>query len=171
MSEVNLSALTAEALNKSGVLWLRLPGGDRLTWFANGTDELEGQVLLVSGGPEEDLGPVPERVELVLRSKGNGGRLLTLHARAQVVDPDDPQWPLAATALVGVRLNAPAGRREAWRTGSTIWRLAPFGAPLQSPGSSGELGSERVAAPVTAGSAGTRVRRPWHLGGRSPRRG
>ena len=171
MSEVNLSALTAEALNKSGVLWLRLPGGERLTWFANGTDELEGQVLLVSGGPEDDLGPLPESVEVVLRSKGSGGRLLTVRARAQVVPPDDPLWPTAATALLGVRLNAPAGTRDAWREGSTIWRLAPFGAPLQAPGLSGAGGSDRVDTPVTAGAAGTRVRRPWHLGGRSSRRG
>ena len=45
MSQVNLSALTTEALKTSGVLWLQLPGRERLTWFATGQDELAGQVL------------------------------------------------------------------------------------------------------------------------------
>ena len=65
MSEVNLSALTTEALSKSDVLWLRAGGRERLTWFATGEDQLAGQVLLVSGGPEADLGPLPEQVELL----------------------------------------------------------------------------------------------------------
>ncbi|WP_068259551.1 hypothetical protein [Janibacter limosus] len=169
MSEVNLSALTAEALNKSGVLWLRLAGGERLTWFAIGTDELDGQILLVSGGQEADLGPLPEQLEVVLRSKGDGGRLLTLRARAQELTPDNAWWDAAASALLGERLNAPPGLVDSWRAASTMWLLAPFGAPVQSPGHPGPEGNDRAAAPVTVGAAGTPVRRPWHLGGRGRR--
>lgn len=169
MSEVNLSALTTEALSKSGVLWLRLAGGERLTWFATGSDDLDGHVLLVSGGAEADLGPIPEQVEVVLRSKGDGGRLLTLRARAQPLPPDNPWWEPATTALLGERLNAPADLLDRWRESSTVWLLSPFGAPVQAPGQPGEGG--RAAAPVTAGEAATRVRRPWHLGGRGARRG
>lgn len=169
MSEVNLSALTSEALSKSGVLWLRLPGGERLTWFATGSDELDAHILLVSGGLEADLGVLPERLEIVLRSKGDGGRLLTLRARAQSLDPGNPWWEPAAAALLGERLNAPGDLLERWRSDSTIWLVSPFGAPVQSPGRIGPQGSERVAGPVTAGAAGTPVRRPWHLGGRGRR--
>ena len=106
MSQVNLSALTTEALKTSGVLWLQLPGGERLTWFATGQDELAGQVLLVSGGAEADLGTLPEQVEVVLRSKGDGGRLLTLRARAQSIAVGNPWWEPAAAALLAERLNA-----------------------------------------------------------------
>lgn len=167
MSEVNLSALTTEALNKSTVLWLRAGGQDRATWFATGEDELAGHVLLASGGPEPDLGTLPERVELILRSKGDGGRLLTLRARAHAIDPGHPMWEPAAGALLGERLNAPADLVERWRTETTLWVLAPFGAPLQAPGRPGPDAPERVAAPVTPGEGGTHARRPWHLGGRS----
>ncbi|MCT1618824.1 MULTISPECIES: hypothetical protein [Janibacter] len=166
MSQVNLSALTTEALKTSGVLWLQLPGRERLTWFATGQDELAGQVLVVSGGPEADLGPLPEQLRLVLRSKGDGGRLLTLHAAAQALSPGNPWWETAATTLLGERLNAPADLLDRWRAESTIWLLSPFGTPVQAPGRPEPEGDARVAGPVTVGAAGTRVRRPWHLGGR-----
>lgn len=169
MSEVNLSALTSEALSKSQVLWLRLPAGERLTWFATGEGDLDGHVLVVSGGIEADLGDLPEQVEIVLRSKGDGGRLLTLRTRAQSLDPGNPWWDPAAAALVGERLNAPADVVERWRTGSTIWLLSPFGAPVQAPGAPGPQGGERAESSVTAGAAGTRVRRPWHFRGRGRR--
>ena len=170
MSEVNLSALTTEALNKSDMLWLRVDGRERLTWFATGTGDLEGQVLLVSGGLEADLGPLPEQLEIILRSKGDGGRLLTLHARVQQIEPANPLWDETANALLGERLNAPADLTSTWRRESTLWALALFGAPLQSPGQPGPDGSSLVAAPITVGEGGTRVRRPWHLGGRAKRR-
>ena len=171
MSEVNLSALTTEALSKSDVLWLRVDGRERLSWFASGADELAGQVLLVSGGSEADLGTLPEQVEVILRSKGDGGRLLTLRARAQALSPGNPWWEPAAAALLAERLNAPADLLDRWRAGSTIWLLSPFGLPVQAPGRSGPDGSARADAPITAGAAATRVRRPWHLGGRGTRRG
>src|SRR5699024_4788920 len=166
MTEVNLSALTTEALNKSDVLWLRVSGRDRATWFATGEDELAGQVLLVSGGPEPDLGDLPEQVELVLRSKGAGGRLLTLRAHAEALVPGSPVWESAARSLLAKRLNAPTGLVDTWRGASTLWFLAPFGAPVQSPGRPGPGATARAAARITPGEGGTRPRRPWHLGGR-----
>lgn len=169
MSEVNLSAVTTEALNKSDVLWVRAQGRDRATWFAPGERELAGRVLLVSGGPEADLGPLPEQVEIVLRSKADGGRLLTLRARVHELEPGNPLWEPAAALLRAERLNAPADIIETWRSRSTLWALSPFGAPLQAPGQPGPQGSERAEAPVSPGAAGRRPRRPWHLGGRKRR--
>lgn len=167
MSEVNLSALTTEALNKSTVLWLRANGRDRATWFATGDDELADHVLLASGGPEADLGPLPKEVQLILRSKGAGGRLLTLRAEAATIDPGNTLWESAAHSLLGERLNAPRDLLEQWRTETTLWSLSPYGAPLQAPGTPGADSTSRVDAPITTGEGGTRPRRPWHLGGRS----
>lgn len=170
MTEVNLTALTTEALTKSTILWLRAAGRDRATWFATGDDELTGQVLLVSSGPEPDLGELPAQVEVLLRSKGDGGRLLTLRAHARALDPGSPAWESAAASLLGERLNAPAGLVDAWRRQSVLWALAPFGAPLQAPGRPGPDAGTKATTRVTTGEGGTRPRRPWHLGGRSRRR-
>lgn len=170
MTEVNLSALTTEALNKSTVLWLRANGRDRATWFATGDDELVGHALLASGGPEVDLGDLPQEVELILRSKGDGGRLLTLRAEARSIDPGNPLWESAARSLLGERLNAPQDLVEQWRTQATLWSLAPYGAPVQAPGMPGPDSTARVDAPITTGEGGTLPRRPWHLGGRRRKR-
>lgn len=169
MTEVNLSALTSEALSKSTVLWLRVGGRDRATWFATGEDDLADRVLLASGGPEPDLGDLPEEVELILRSKGDGGRLLTLRAEAQAIDPGNPLWEPAARSLLTERLNAPQDLVERWRSETTLWVLSPYGAPVQAPGQPGPGSTERVDAPITTGEGGTRPRLPWHLGGRSRR--
>ena len=151
MSQVNLSALTTEALNKSAMLWLRVDAHERLTWFATGTGDLEGQVLLVSGGLEADLGPLPEQLEIILRSKGDGGRLLTLRARAQQIEPANPLWDETANAVLGKRLNAPADLTASWHQESTLWALALFGAPLQSPGRPGHpRRSGHTGAPTVA---------------------
>ena len=167
MTEVNLSALTSEALNKSTVLWLRAGGRDRATWFATGEDELADHVLLASGGPEPDLGDLPREVEILLRSKGAGGRLLTLRAQAQILDPGNPLWEPAARSLLTERLNAPADLIERWRTETTLWSHSPYGAPVQAPGMPGPDADARADAPITTGEGGTHPRRPWHLGGRS----
>ncbi len=173
MTEVNLSALTSEALNKSTVLWLRVDGRERPTWFATGEEgsRLAGQVLLASGGTEPDLGELPEHLEIILRSKGAvGGRLLTLNASAQPVETEDPMWGIVAETLLGARLNATPDQLERWRAGSLLWLLSPFGAPLQAPGRTG--GDDLSAQPVRPGAGARRARRPWHLGGRpATRRG
>ena len=173
MSEVNLSALTTEALKKSTVLWLRIADRERPTWFATGEagSRLAGQVLLASGWTEADLGVLPEHLEIILRSKGAvGGRLLTLNATSQEIEPENPLWPIVAEALRGARLNASSDQLQRWRESSRLWVLSHFGAPLQGPGHS--AGDERSSKGVRPGSAARRTRRPWHLGGRpATRRG
>lgn len=179
--DVNVSALTEKALSTSGVLWVGASGHERATWFATGPADgpLAGQVLLVSGGIEPDLGELAEGTRLVLRSKGDGGRLLTLRVQARRLDPGDPgesgdpgdsEWQVAADALRAERLNAPTDVVATWRAGSTLWALLPFGTPEQAPGTPGPDPQGRVGGPVGASDATTPVRRPWHLGGRGRRR-
>lgn len=175
---VNLSALTAEALGRSDVLWVRGAGAERATWFATGPVDspLADHVLVVSGGPELDLSPVlgdgtapaPQESEIVLRSKGDGGRLLTLHVRATALGPTSAEWETAAEALRAERLNAGPDITDAWRARSTVWALLPFGAPEQAPGRPGP--ATRVDASGELGVAASPVRRPWHLGSRGDAR-
>jgi hypothetical protein len=168
---VNIGAVTSEALAKSDLLWVRTPEQDRLCWFAVAGAEHPlpaGTVIVVSGGGEQELGRLPEVVHLVLRSKGDRRRLLVLQARAEAVTADDSRWDDAADLALAERLNASAGTATAWQEGATIWLLTPFGQPVEAPG--GEVTTELVAAPVRPAPATTRVRRPWHLGGRAGRR-
>lgn len=167
---VNLSALTTEALSRSDVLWVRSGERHRPTWFATGAagTSLADHVLLVSGGPEPDLGPLDEEVELVLRSKGDGGRLLTLRTRARSLEPGSAAWDEATSPLLAERLNAPAGLVDDWRERSTVWALLPFGAPVQAPGRPGP--DAPATSPVEPGGAASPTRRPWHLGSRADAR-
>lgn len=134
-----LPALVAESAKRSRVCWLsyRHPGGvvrDRLVWHAWHDDALlvlsgaGGQTLEglagLTGRAEED------RVEVTMRSKESGARLVTWLAAAAVVPRADERWEECAGALLGVRLNLPdpAAARQQWRDHGTILRLAPVGA-------------------------------------------
>lgn len=168
---VNISAVMSEALAKSDLLWVRTPDRDRLCWFAvPGEDHAlpTGTVVVVSGGGEPDLGTLPETVHLVLRSKGDGRRLLVLQARTEAIPADDERWGAAADLALSERLNAAAGTAARWRDDATIWLLTPFGQPLESPAA--DVPTDLVAGPVHPSPGATTVRRPWHLGGRGRRR-
>lgn len=168
---VNIGAVTSEALAKSDLLWVRTPEGDRLCWFAVAGAEHPlpaGTVAVVSGGGEQDLGPLPEVVHLVLRSKGDRRRLLVLQARAEAVTAEDDRWTDASDLALAERLNTSSDTASTWREGATIWLLTPFGQPVESP--AGEAPTDLVASPVGPAPAATTVRRPWHLGGRARRR-
>lgn len=135
------AALTREALSRSDVLWVRAGGRDRLTWFAApaGKDGPlpRDAVVLVSGGGEPDLGDLAGEVEIVLRSKGDGRRLLVVPARAETVGADDERWAPVAALAQAERLNARAGTVERWRDEATLWLLTPEGgtwAPVEHPG-------------------------------------
>jgi hypothetical protein len=164
VAPVNVTALFAEAASKSGLMWVQ-PPGDRAWpfWHAWADDT----VYVVSGPGEQSLPWLPPEVELVLRSKDTGGRLLTVRASVREVGPQDEQWAAATDALRARRLNATDDLVSRWSRECTVRAITPFGAPLEAPGS---YGTASGAAPVPASDATTTHWRPWHWRGRPRRR-
>lgn len=154
------AALVAEAMAKSGLLWVDVPG-DRAwpawhVWVA-------GTAYVVNGPGEQTLPWLPERVELVLRSKDTGGRLLRVGARAEVVTPEDPRWEPATAALKAARLNAVGDVVARWAAEATVTALIPEGGLLEGPGNYPDSSG---AAPPPPATATTRTWSPWHWRGR-----
>jgi hypothetical protein len=169
---VNVTRLTHEAASKSSVMWVRVPG-DRAhavwhVWHDDGDERSSGPAAYVVSGPgEQSLPWLPDEVELVLRSKDTGGRLLTVHATVREVTPESPDWDAAVEVLRPERLNAVGDVAERWRQSCTIHVLTPHGRPLESPGSYAD-GSGVAAVRPAAGT--TAHWRPWHWRGRADAR-
>jgi hypothetical protein len=161
---VNITALFAEAANKSGVMWVQ-PPGDRAWPFWHAW--VEDTVYAVSGPGEQYLPWLPPEVVLILRSKDTGGRLLSVHATVEEVRPDDPRWEAVTDALKSARLNATDDVVARWAAECTVRAFHPFGAPIEAPGS---YSTGSGAAPVPPTAATTTRWRPWHLRGRPRRR-
>lgn len=163
------AALVAEAASKSGLVWLRVPGADR-SWPAWHVWH-EGAVLVVSGPGEQELPELDGEVEISLRSKDSGGRLLTLTALATALDPASEEWTGAAAALASSRLNSahsPADLPAHWReVGTRVTRIAPGGDVLEAPGRYDDASGAAAPVPSPATTSGWR---PWHAGGRERRR-
>jgi hypothetical protein len=132
-------ALIAELAKKTGVCWLTYPApyegpvGTHAAWHV----WHDGAVYVVSGGTEQELPGIAaaDRVEVTMRSKDNGGRLVTWVARASVVRPEDEVWEPATSALVAGRLNLPdlATAADEWAQHSVVSRLEPTGEVLEDP--------------------------------------
>jgi hypothetical protein len=124
-SEDLTRALVAELARKTGVCWLRVGGRTHPVWHVWS----EGALCLVSGGAEQPLPELAEgdRVEVVMRSKDTGGRLLTWTGEVSVVRPGDEAWAATAAALVAGRLNLrdPATAPDDWAAHSTVLRITP----------------------------------------------
>lgn len=161
---VNITALFAEAANKSGLMWVQPPGERAWPFWHAWVDDT---VFAVSGPGEQDLPWLPHDVLLILRSKDTGGRLLSVHATVEEVTPDDPRWQPATEALRAGRLNAVDDLVARWATQCTVRAFKPFGSPVESPGS---YAASSGAAPVPPSPATTTRWRPWHLRGRPRRR-
>lgn len=135
MSDDALSAaLVAELGKKTAVSWIRYAGRTHAVWHK----WLDDALCVVSGGDEQPLPDIGdgERVEVLMRSKDNGGRLVTWVGRAHVVRPDDEAWEPVTTALVGDRLNLPdlATAADRWARTSVVRRIVPTGELVESPG-------------------------------------
>jgi hypothetical protein len=141
---VLLRSLVAESAKKSRVCWLSWPGSTepRLVWHAWYDD-----ALLVLSGDEQPLPGIemaaagstgtgsavigPQgTVQVTMRSKDTGGRLLTWTGTVEVVDPATGSWDENAAALLAVRLNLPDPPETlaAWRQHATIVRITPVDA-------------------------------------------
>jgi len=129
------AALVGELARKTAVSWVRHAGRSYAVWHVWSEDAL----CVVSGGTEQRFPDVEDGdpVEVVLRSKDDGGRLVTWVGTATFVRPDDEQWEPTTAALVTARLNLPdvATAAEGWARSSTVRRIVPTGVFLEAPGS------------------------------------
>jgi hypothetical protein len=162
MGQPDAALLAAAA--KTGLIWVRPAAGGR-TWAVWHVWH-DAAFVLVTGPGEQELPQLPDMVDVIVRSKDSGARLLTVSARAQVLDADGSRWLAAAEALAANRLNsahAPADLPAYWRSvGVRIVRLQPEEA-CEHPGS---YRSGSGAAPPSPSPATTSGWRPWHLRGR-----
>jgi len=117
------AALVAELSRGTDVCWVVQDAGVRMVWHTWVDDAL----CVVSGGDEQPLLEVDDGslVEVVLRSRDTGGRLLTWPGRVSVVRPSEARWETVAAALVAARLNLidPDGAPARWAGGSTVHRI------------------------------------------------
>lgn len=143
VTEAFTTALIAELGKKTSVCWLRYdesagqdgrPSRARAAWHIWYDDALH----VVAGGDEQPLPGIAmvERVEVVMRSKESGGRLLSWVGRASVVRPTDDAWDEVTAALVADRLNLPDldTAKQQWAEHSTVVRIEPTGELLEQPG-------------------------------------
>jgi hypothetical protein len=166
---VNVTRLIHEAASKSGLLWVRLPDGSTHpvwhVWHDDGDERGTGPAAYVVSGPgEQPLPWLPDEVELILRSKDTGGRLITVHATARELTPEDAGWDAAVDVLRPERLNAVGDTAQRWRQSCTIHLLTPHGRLVEGPGSYTD-GSG--AASVRPAATATSRWRPWHWRGRA----
>jgi hypothetical protein len=165
VTEAFTTALIAELGKKTGVCWLRYdePDGSgeaglpRPAWHIWYDDALH----VVAGGDEQPLPGIEEagRVEVTMRSKESGGRLLTWVGAVSVVRPSDEAWDDVTAALVSDRLNLEdlTTAKDAWAAHSVVVRIEPTGELLEQPGS---LRDDARAAPPPPTTATTRGRLP-----------
>ncbi|GAA2032470.1 hypothetical protein GCM10009839_35780 [Catenulispora yoronensis] len=164
------AALIEEAARKSGLVWLS-PAG--LSEAAKGPERSgpqavwhvwhDGAVTIVAGGAEQPLPmwAVPGRVvEVGMRSKDDGGRVISWLSQVELVVPGTPDWGAAAAALHAERLNLAEGddHQRRWARESAILRMRPLGGAVAPDG-----GSE--AAPPLPSPATTLGRMPRMIGG------
>jgi hypothetical protein len=166
---VDVSTLTKEAATKSGLLWVRVPDGQAYpvwhAWHEGGDETGSGPVAYIVSGPGEQYLPwLPAEVEIVLRSRDSGGRLLVLDATARELEPGSEEWRAAVEVLRPERLNAVGDLVEHWRDTCTVHELSPHGPPLESPGHHDDGSGALPVRPAPATTAGWR---PWHLRGRA----
>lgn len=128
------TALVAELAKKTSVCWIRHGSRTHAVWHLWHDDAL----CVVSGGDEQPLPDLDDgaQVEVVMRSKDNGGRLVTWVGTASVVRPGDELWEPVTTALVADRLNLDdlSTAADGWATSSVVRRIVPTGARTESPG-------------------------------------
>ena len=121
-----MRTLVAEAAKKSRVCWLAWDGrSPQLVWHVWYDD-----ALVVLSGDEGQVLPgldASETVQVTMRSKDTGGRLVDWRGTVEVVSPEAASWPDHAAALLGVRLNLidPGAALAAWRATGVIVRIVP----------------------------------------------
>ncbi len=150
-----VTALIAELGKKTSVCWLRYsvysgPAAEHAVWHVWHDDAL----LLVSGGTEQRLPDIEdaERVEVTMRSKENGGRLVTWVGIPARVLPSSESWEAAVAAVASERISIPSLSEtpQVWATDSILTRIEPTGEVLEAPGSLSDASHAAVPRPTAA---------------------
>lgn len=175
MTDAFNKALIAELGKKTSVCWLRYadPGASdapprtRAAWHI----WHDSALYLVAGGKEQQLPGIGDvdRLQVVMRSKENGGRLVAWQGQVSVIRPTDASWDEVTAALVADRLNLEnlGTAKEQWALQSVVVRIDPTGELLEQPGA---LSTESHAAPPPGTDGTTRGPLPRVLHRRQRRR-
>lgn len=163
------TALVAETCRKSALVWLRRPQDPHATaaWHVF----VDDAVHVVGGGLEQRLPDVldGDELEVTVRSKDTGARLVRFPARVTRVLPGTPAWDAVVPELHAKRLNPPDGedQPQRWARESTVLRLDLAGPPAEAPGN---VSHRSHAAEPAPSPATTRGPLPFVLGRRARRR-
>jgi hypothetical protein len=132
------TAVLGEALKKSTVVWVQVPGpagtGDKAVpaWFGT----LEGRIYVLTGGSEQHIRGLEDtnRVLLTARSKDLQSLLTTVEASARVVPASDPLFNRLVAVLLPRRLNLRDGDAagDRWRKECTLVELTPSAIPAEA---------------------------------------
>ena len=132
------TAVLAEALKKSTVVWVEVPGpggtGGKAVpaWYG----ALDGRVYLLTGGSEQHIHGLEDanRVLLTARSKDLQSLLTTVEASARTIPASDPLFNRLVSVLLPRRLNLPDGDAAAdrWRKECTLVELTPSAIPAEA---------------------------------------
>jgi hypothetical protein len=164
----SLPDLVAELANKSDLVWVGVPGRPPQALWSIWHS---GSLAVVVGGIEQpDPGLVDgSPVEVILRSKENRARQLSVRAVASRLEPGTEAWEATAAALHPKRLNPPDGdeQPERWARESALWLMRPTDDVTEQPGA---MSDDSHRATVVVTEATTRTRTPYHAGKATKRR-
>jgi hypothetical protein len=131
------TAVLDEALKKSTVAWIEVPGeggtdGQAVpVWYGT----LDGRVYVITGGSEQRIPGLAEAGQVVLlaRSKEQQSLVAEVEASVRVIQPSDPLFARVAPVLLPRRLNLRDGEQavERWRKECTLVELTPSSIPAQ----------------------------------------
>jgi hypothetical protein len=163
-----MDRLVEEAMKKSDVIWLALPGAPqpRPAWHI----WHDGNGYVITGGIEQPLPGLPDagRVVVTVRSKDKRNRLASWVAEVGQVEPGGEEWQTVVPLLAKERLNAPDGEAqvERWAREVYVIRLAPTGEVTDTPDSlpAGYASVRPVPTPATTTGKG-----PFMIGARRRR--
>lgn len=121
---MTLSPLMDEAMRRSGVVWVCVPGhAPKVVWHV----WYAGADHVLHGGSEQEVPGLAEATaaEVTVRAKNTGAGLGTWAAEVSVVEPGSEDWSALEPLLRKARLNAEPDPTERWRSASTLTRLTP----------------------------------------------